>query len=107
MILVMPESISRRALFGAVTAFTIIRSELVRGSQRNSAVRMALLGCGGRGTGVASGFSADTSAQYTALADRFQEQTERTQKTLNQAGAKSGKAAVPSGNLFYGPDCVE
>jgi myo-inositol 2-dehydrogenase / D-chiro-inositol 1-dehydrogenase len=103
----MPESVSRRTLLGAASAFSIIRPELVRGSQRNSSVRMALLGCGGRGTGVASGFTADTSAQYTALADRFQEQTERTQKTLGQAGAKSGKAAVPSGNLFYGPDCVE
>lgn len=103
----MPEPIARRTVLGAAAAFSIIRPELIRGSQRNSAVRMALLGCGGRGTGVASGFTTDTAAQYTALADRFQEQTEQAQKTLRQAGEKAGKAAVPSGNLFYGPDCIE
>jgi myo-inositol 2-dehydrogenase/D-chiro-inositol 1-dehydrogenase len=100
----MPQTIDRRAFVGAA-AFTIVRPELVRGSQRNSAVRIGLLGCGGRGSGVASGFTSDTQAQYTVLADLFQEQTERAQQAINSAGQKAKKA--PVGTLLHGPDCVE
>jgi predicted dehydrogenase len=100
------ESLNRRAFLGSAAAFTILPPHLVRGSQRNSAVRIGLVGCGGRGTGVAGGFLADTQAQYTVLADLFQDQTERAQKALNDAAQKAGKAPLPSANLFSGPDCL-
>jgi predicted dehydrogenase len=100
-------SLGRRAFVVGAGSFLIIKPELVRGSQRNSAVRMALLGCGGRGTGVAASFSQETSAQYVALADLFQEQTERAQKTVRDAAAKKGKPGVESSMLLYGPDCLK
>ena len=101
------KSLDRRAFVAGAGAFMVIKPELVRGSQRNSAVRIALIGCGGRGTGVAASFTEETSAQYIALADLFQEQTERTQKTLRDAAAKRGKPAVDSSMLLYGPKCLE
>ncbi len=100
-------SLDRRAFVAGAGSFLIVKPELVRGTQRNSAVRMALLGCGGRGTGVASSFSRETSAQYVVLADLFQEQTERAQKTVREAAAKKGKPGVESSMLLYGPDCLK
>ena len=91
---------NRREFFGAAASgIMIMNPELVRGSARNSAVRMALFGCGGRGTGVAESFSTETDAQYVALGDLFQEQTEKAQQTINKAAAQKGKAAIASGML--------
>ncbi len=99
--------VDRRSFMAGAGAFLVIKPELVRGSQRNSAVRMALLGCGGRGTGVAVSFTEATSAQYVALADLFQEQTERAQKSVGRAAEKQGKPGIGSSMLFTGPECLE
>lgn len=101
------QTVGRRAFLGAAAAFTIVKPNLVRGSARNSAVRFGLLGCGGRGTGVAESFTSSTPAQYVALADLFQEQTEKTQARLNKAAERHQKAAIGSGSLFHGPDALE
>jgi predicted dehydrogenase len=101
------DSINRRDFLGAAGAFLILKPELVRGSQRNSAVRMALFGCGGRGTGVATSFTAHTSAQYVALGDLFQEQTERAQAALNAAAEKQGKAPISASMVFNGPKSLD
>ena len=48
--------IGRREFLGTAAAaaagLMIIRPELVRGTAANSAVRLGILGCGGRGTAV-------------------------------------------------------
>lgn len=97
----------RRTFLSGAAAFLVIKPELVRGSQRNSAVRIGLLGCGGRGTGVAASLIEETAAEYAALADLFQEQTERAQKTLGEAAQKKGKPRVDSAMLFSGPRCLD
>jgi predicted dehydrogenase len=103
----MQKDLKRRSFLGAAAGVMILKPELVRGTQRNSAVRMALFGCGGRGTGVAVSFTNETDAQYVALGDLFQEQTERAQAALNQAAAKKGKAAIAPSMLFHGPKSLE
>lgn len=100
--------IDRRTFLGAAAgSFAIIKPELVRGSQRNSAVRMALFGCGGRGTGVARNFTKETAAQYVALGDLFQEQTEKSQAAINKVAEAKGKAAINPSGLIYGPKSLE
>ena len=102
------KEIDRRTFIGAAAgSFMIMKPELVRGSQRNSAVRMALFGCGGRGTGVAEGFTLQTTAQYVALGDLYQEQTERAQATLNKAAETKGKTPINSSMLFTGPKALD
>ncbi|MEO8658211.1 MAG: Gfo/Idh/MocA family oxidoreductase [Bryobacteraceae bacterium] len=101
------ESNSRRAFLGAAGGLLILKPDIVRGYQRNSAVQMGLLGCGGRGTGVAASFTTETSAHYVVLADLFQEQAERTQATVNAAAAKAGKPNVEAKGLLYGPNAIE
>jgi predicted dehydrogenase len=97
---------SRRAFLGTA-GLLALTPELVRGSQRNSAPRMALFGCGGRGTGVAESFTEHTSAQYVALGDLFQAQTEVAKQTIDKVSQKFGKAPIDSSQLFYGPDSLE
>ena len=97
---------SRRAFLGTA-GLLILKPDLVRGSQNNSTIRMALFGCGGRGTGVAESFTEHTSAQYVALGDLFQAQTEKAKQTLDKASLKAGKAEIDSSKLFYGPDSLD
>jgi predicted dehydrogenase len=100
-------NMNRREFIGAAASgILIVKPELVRGSARNSAVRMALFGCGGRGTGVAESFTTETEAQYVALGDLFQEQTERAKQTIDKAAEKKGKSPIDSRMLFYGPDSL-
>lgn len=97
---------SRRAFLGSA-GLLALAPDLVRGSQRNSAPRMALFGCGGRGTGVAESFTEHTSAQYVALGDLFQAQTEVAKQAIDKVSAKFGKAPIDSSQLFYGPHSLE
>ena len=66
-------TIGRREFLKATAAttvgFTIVKPQSVRGSQANSAVRLGILGVGGRGTEVGSGFVTNAGVRVTALAD--------------------------------------
>lgn len=99
----------RRGFIGAAAAgaFTIVRPELVRGTQRNSAVRLALFGCGGRGTGVAASFVANTQAHVTALGDLFQDPLNKAKDELDTASAKAAKPTIDKAKLFAGPDSLD
>ena len=63
----------RRAFLATTTAaaagFMIVKPQQVRGSQANSAVRVGLLGCGGRGTVDATSIATNGPARIVALAD--------------------------------------
>jgi myo-inositol 2-dehydrogenase/D-chiro-inositol 1-dehydrogenase len=100
--------IQRRQFLGvaAGATFSIIKPELVRGSQRNSAVRLALYGCGGRGTAVAASFIANTTAQIIALGDLFPDRIDSAKTALDAASAKASKPAIDNAMLFHGPDSL-
>ena len=53
----------------AVSAFTILKPGTAFGSNANSAIRMGIIGCGGRGTAVISSMSKNTSTVIIAMAD--------------------------------------
>lgn len=97
----------RTFLRGAGAAPLFIKPALVRGSQRNSAVRLALYGCGGRGTGVAESFIANTSAHLTALGDLFPDPLSRAKDRLDTASAKAGKPSIDKAQLFQGARSLE
>jgi predicted dehydrogenase len=96
----------RRAFLGAA-GFTIVKPERVRGTQMNSAVRLALFGCGGRGTAVAGSFVSNTGSIVTALGDLFEAQLARAKDRLDTASAKASKPAIDRAQLFAGPDSLE
>jgi predicted dehydrogenase len=92
---------------GIASGFLLLKPEAVFGYQANSAVRMALLGCGGRGTHVATSFSQNTVAQVVALADLFPNQLEAGRAHFNQVNANLGRAPIDSKLLFRGPQAFQ
>ena len=104
-------TIGRREFLKATAAttagFTIVRPQAVRGSQANSAVRLGVLGVGGRGTATASGFVTDAGARITALADLFADQLEAGRKHFDELQGKTGAAPLAAAQLFRGPDCYQ
>ena len=75
-------------------AITILKPRAAFGYEANSAVRMALLGCGNRGTHVATSFSENTQAQVVALADLFMDQLEAAKSHFDKLNASLGRAPI-------------
>ncbi len=102
------QNMGRRQFLGATAAgLSVMSSHLVRGSAANSAPRLGLLGCGGRGTGVASGFVKDTSARVTALADLFSDRLEKAHQHFDRLNASQGHSKIDNSQLFQGPDAAQ
>jgi myo-inositol 2-dehydrogenase/D-chiro-inositol 1-dehydrogenase len=66
--------------------------------QANSAVRLGLLGCGNRGTSVATSFTKSTNTRVVALADIFPDKLDIARQHF---GLDNGKL------LFHGPQAYE
>jgi myo-inositol 2-dehydrogenase/D-chiro-inositol 1-dehydrogenase len=75
--------------------------------QANSAVRLGLLGCGNRGTTVATSFSHSTSAQVVALADIFPDKLALGRAHFNELNASLGHQPIDEKLLFHGPHAFE
>jgi predicted dehydrogenase len=92
---------------GAASGILFVRSNTVFGYQANSAVRLGLLGCGNRGTSVATSFSQNTTAQVVALADLFADQLAAGQDHFNKLNADLGRQSIDTKLLFRGPQAYE
>jgi len=77
------------------------------GYEANSAVRHGLLGCGNRGTSVATSFAKNTSARIVALADLFADNLAAGHDHFNKLNASLGQPAIDSKLLFRGPHAFE
>lgn len=60
----------------AALSFTILKPELVRGTQANSKINLGLIGCGGRGTWIADLFKNHGGYEIVAAADYFQDRVD-------------------------------
>jgi myo-inositol 2-dehydrogenase/D-chiro-inositol 1-dehydrogenase len=100
-------AVSRRK-FIAVAAGTagalFIKPGLVRGTAANSAIRVGLLGCGGRGTEDATNLVDTGGARVVALADMFQDQLDIAHKHFDDMQQAKGYSALDVSQLFVGPD---
>src|SRR5271157_4812641 len=99
--------IGRREFMAATAGaagFMIINSSLVRGAGANSAVRVGLLGCGGRGTADATGLVETGGARVVALADLFQDQLDTAKDNFDKLAASKGHAAIDRSQMFVGPN---
>jgi len=98
--------IDRREFMGRTAAVaagvTILKPKVVFGSQANSAVRLGLLGCGGRGSGVTASFIEHTGAVLTAIGDAFPDQLDKAKARFDEQSAKFGKAALAPSKLYKG-----
>lgn len=92
---------------GVVSGFLLLKPKAAFGYAANSAVRMGLLGCGNRGTHVATSFSQNTVAQVVALGDLFQNQLDAGKAHFDEVNANLGRAAVDAKRMFRGPHAFE
>jgi myo-inositol 2-dehydrogenase/D-chiro-inositol 1-dehydrogenase len=91
----------------AASGMILLKPLTAFGYQANSAVRLGLLGCGGRGTHVSSSFSQNTTAQVVALGDLFPNQLEAGHAHFDALNESLGRAAIDSKLLFHGPHAYE
>jgi myo-inositol 2-dehydrogenase/D-chiro-inositol 1-dehydrogenase len=85
----------------------LIKPSLVRGTAANSAVRVGLLGCGGRGTEDATNLVDTGNARVVALADLFGDQLYTVHAHFDQIQQAKGYAAIDASQLFLGPHAYE
>ncbi len=97
------DTVDRRKFIGtaAMTAgMMFLKPELVRGTAANSAVRVGLLGCGGRGTEDTTNLVDTGGARVVALGDLFQDQLDKAREAFNKMQQEKGYAALDASQLF-------
>jgi myo-inositol 2-dehydrogenase/D-chiro-inositol 1-dehydrogenase len=94
----------RKFLQGASTACSlmIVKPSVAFSYAANSAVQYGLLGCGKRGTSVATSFATNTQARIVALGDIFPDQLAIGKQHFDQLNSKLGVPAVDPKLTFHG-----
>lgn len=77
-----------KSVAGLGTGLLILRPELASGSQANSALRLGIIGCGGRGNFVLDKFKKVTNSKLVALADPFPDNAEEIKNKYAEPNAK-------------------
>src|SRR6266481_4266410 len=104
------DKFDRRKFIGLATAMAgvmFIKPELVHGTAANSAVRVGLLGCGGRGTEDASNLVDTGNARVVALADLFRDQLDAAHAHFDEIQKAKRYAAIDAAQLFVGPSAYK
>jgi predicted dehydrogenase len=92
---------------GTACGLLLLKPSTAFSYQANSAVRLGLLGCGNRGTAVASSFSYSTTAQVVALADIFPDKLALGRTHFDKLNETIGRAPIDEKLLFHGPSAFE
>jgi myo-inositol 2-dehydrogenase / D-chiro-inositol 1-dehydrogenase len=86
----------------ATSGLLIVKPSTAFGYQANSAVRLALLGCGNRGTAVATSFARNTTARIVALADIFPDKLASGKQHFDELNASLNVPAIDPKLTFHG-----
>lgn len=89
----------------ATGSVLLVKPETAFGTVANSTVTIGLLGCGGRGTSVASDFVSSTESRVMALADLFEDRLNAAKAHFDKLNAEKGRAAVEK--TFLGPEAYK
>jgi predicted dehydrogenase len=103
-------NMDRRGFIGGLagaSGLMILNSRTAFGYEANSAVHWGLLGCGNRGTSVATSFAQNTSARIVALADIFPDKLETGKTHFDGVNEKLGVAAIDPRKMFHGHKAFE
>lgn len=106
------DSTSRRQFLTSSTAAVVggtLASKLAIPAPLHAAgddsIRIGLVGCGGRGTGAArQALAADPAVRLVAMSDAFEDQLQRSLKTLKAQRDVSERVAVDEAHQFVGFD---
>ena len=98
----------RKFLYGAGTCgLLLVKPKTAFGYTANSAVQYGLLGCGKRGTSVATSFAKNTGARVVALGDIFPDQLAKGKLHFDQVNASLGQSAIDPALTFRGHDAYK
>lgn len=88
----------------ALSTLTILKPEIVFASNNNSAVRIGLVGCGSRATGILGSMAENADIRISALADLFDDKLQKWIEFANGLNGKRGYAPVGKSNAYSGHD---
>ena len=91
----------------AASGLLLLKSKTAFGYEANSSVRLGLLGCGNRGTTVASSFAKYTSARVVALGDIFPDKLAAGRTHFDTLNGTLGHAAIENRLLFRGHEAFQ
>jgi len=96
----------RKFVQGAATAYglMIVKPETAFSYAANSRVRWGLLGCGRRGTAVATSFAKNAGVEIVALADIFPDQLATAKTHFDAVNASLNLPPIDGGRIFRGHD---
>jgi myo-inositol 2-dehydrogenase / D-chiro-inositol 1-dehydrogenase len=99
----------RKFVQGAATAsgLLFLKPETAFSYAANSRVRWGLLGCGRRGTSVATSFAKNAGVEITALADIFPDQLATAKKHFDEINASLNLPAIDERRTFRGHDAAK
>lgn len=86
----------------AISAITILKPMTVFGTKANSAIRVGIIGIGGRGTSVINSMSENAGINITAAADLFEDKLISGVKELNSFNKSKGFPEISKSNQFVG-----
>ena len=104
------KKMGRREFMGtaaAAASFMIMAPQLVRGTAANSALRVGLLGCGGRGGADATYMIETGKARLVALADLFQDKLDAAKAHFDKFQQAKGIPAIERSLMFRGPKAYQ
>jgi len=84
-----------------------VKPETAFGYAANSRVRWGLLGCGRRGSAVATSFAKNAGVEITALADMFPDQLQKGKQRFDAINASLSLGAIDPKRLFRGPEAYK
>lgn len=96
----------RKFVQGAATTYglMIVKPETAFSYAANSRVRWGLLGCGRRGTAVATSFAKNAGVEIVALADIFPDQLSTAKTHFDAVNASLNLPPIDSRRMFRGHD---
>jgi predicted dehydrogenase len=86
----------------AISTISMVSPAIAFGSKANSAIRMGIIGCGGRGTAVLSSMSRHTNINIVAMADLFQDKLDACKTRLDAINKEKGFAAIAASSTYVG-----
>lgn len=86
----------------AISSLTIVSPAIAFGSKANSAIRMGIIGSGGRGTAVLSSMSQHNNIHIVAMADLFQDKLDTTKPRLDALNKGKGLPEIAKSSTYVG-----
>ena len=107
-------TLSRRTFLGSSAAATLATAisagapSIIQAADASKTLKIALIGCGGRGTGAASqALKADMNINLVAMADIAPDQIEKSLEALKKVEGIGDKVKVEESHKFVGLDGID